>query len=343
MHISINSYNYTKYNYHTLRSDNIGFKGCKNNECNVHHRETSPKKIVGYLIGGTLLAGAVGTANLSSGGKGYTGSDSFNDINVEYSHVDRITKDSVMKPVYDLSLHLKKDNDFLRGIRFDIADKFSEIEPDNPFQRYLKEFKTENDIKGVSFYSDSKLPKQVAIQEISHLDLNRKVDYMAMRQTLMHEIGHHFDNFFGHNHSADYAQKWDSLMYSKECPYNFATDTKYDKELDREFNYNNSLSDKKEFQHALIKDLKHIGRLLRRYDTMPKNLDYYIDGFDFYREATANDVNLNNSARAEIYANLFSYAMGEDDGDRELFIRCFENCYNIVKGDIQTFLQIDCQ
>ena len=32
----------------------------------------------------------------------------------------------------------------------------------------------------------------------------------------MHEVGHQFDYYFGHDHNADFAVKWDSIMAVKE-------------------------------------------------------------------------------------------------------------------------------
>ena len=316
---------------------------CANNQNRSQNGKNRAHKAAAYILGGLIslnvLQNCGGCSNI-----GNSGCDTSNNLYVEYYDVNRAAKDSVMQPVYNLKAKLNEKNDFLKDTKFCIANSFDKLNGNDDFIAYLKNYKNYYDIKGVSFYSDSKLSKRVAVQDAAHnyqcTDINQK--YSRMRQSVMHEVGHLFDNYFGHDHLSDYALRWDSLMYSKDIPYNFATVSKEDAELDYKYNYNNSLSDKKEFQSALLKDLSQIGRMYRRYEKMPSDLSYYIDGFDFYGRINEKDVYDNNSSRAEIYAQLFSYAIGENDGEKDLFIKCFKNSYEIVKNDIGKFLNIKC-
>lgn len=43
----------------------------------------------------------------------------------------------------------------------------------------------------------------------------------------------------------------------------------------------------------------------------------------------------------EIFAQLFSYAMGTDDGNKDDFIKLFPNTYNIVNKYIKTATDIN--
>lgn len=328
MNFSVNSVNFVRtarqQDYKSTGQHNITFSGNKN-------ENQTAKKAMPWFMSALMLLGGISCSDNQK----YSEKDYYDGIEVEFSNVGKITKDSVMKPVYDMKQKLSSENDFLDGTKFDIADDFSKIDHnDDLFKKYLRENKSKFN-KGTSFYSDKNLRNRVALQEISH-----SKSYPEMRQTLMHEVGHQFDNYFGHNHNSDFAQKWDSLVFSKDMPYDFATITKYDQSLDIEYNYNNSLSDKLEFQNALLNDLKHIKRIKRRHDIMPNNLDYFIGRFDLYGEITPEDVDGENAARAEIYAQLFSYATGQDDGEKEQFLNCFPNCYEVVQNDIEKFLNI---
>lgn len=328
MNFSVSNINFSmpvKRYYGNNTRQNITFSGHNNNE----HKSDKTRKAATWLLGALMLAGCAKTCSNQPDSKYY-----YTDgIEVEFSNVSQLTKDSVMKPVYDMRNNLSSDNDFLKGTKFDIAYDFRDIEKNDSFKKYLSESMANPNLKGTSFYSDEKIRKQVAIQEISHTK-----SYPEMRQTLMHEVGHLFDNYFGHDHNAEYAKKWDSLMAKEDLPYDFETVTEEDKILDITYNYNNSLSDKPEFQKALLKDLKNIRRLYRRYEPMPYNISYFIKNFGEYGSLTPDVIDSENSARAEIYAQLFSYAAGEDDGEREKFVKCFPNCYEVVESDMEKYL-----
>ena len=93
-----------------------------------------------------------------------------------------------------------------------------------------KEKYTELD-KGCSFYSDKKLPRRIVIQKGAQ-GISDKVFYKSvtgqytalpsMRQSLIHEVGHQFDQYFGHDHNADFALKWDSIVESKAIDPNMS-------------------------------------------------------------------------------------------------------------------------
>ena len=57
-------------------------------------------------------------------------------------------------------------------------------------------------------------------------------------------------------------------------------------------------------------------------------------------EITLERVDGLDARRSETYAELFSYAVGEDNGDKEAFLSNFSNSYKIVKRDIEKYLGI---
>ena len=76
-----------------------------------------------------------------------------------------------------------------------------------------------------------------------------------------------------------------------------------------------------------------IGFVLRQ-----ENLNYFLSGINLEEKITDDVVNLQDASRAEVYANLFAYATGENNGDKEAFLNNFQNSYKVVKKDIKNFL-----
>ena len=307
------------------------------------------KKLAPLAIGALSVIGLVGC----NGGynsvpeQRYSGIDDTNGVRVEYCNVEQEVKDSLMKPVYEMKAALTPENDFLNGVDYVVADEFSGMDKDNPFKKYVVENESDYSMMGTSFYSDKALPKAVAVQECAHNGMEvsdgsgRLSKVPEMRFTLMHETGHHFDNYFGHDHNADFALKYDSLLTAKansetETPYNFRTTDINERRIDVEYNWHNSLSDKKEFQKALLNDLNNLRNIPQ--SDRPYNIDYYTSRFNIGGEITEHDVDLANGNRAEIYATLFSYANGQDDGEKEKFIKCFSSSYEVVNKDIEKYL-----
>ena len=68
-------------------------------------------------------------------------------------------------------------------------------------------------------------------------------------------------------------------------------------------------------------------------------MKYYSKGIDFTMDITPEMVDGADRAREEVYANLFSYAMGENDGEKHDFLATFPNSYEVVKDDIKHFIQ----
>ena len=68
------------------------------------------------------------------------------------------------------------------------------------------------------------------------------------------------------------------------------------------------------------------------------NIDYYISDIDFSTELNEDDIDLYDGVRAEVYANLFSYAIGEDDNNKAKFVNNFINSFKVVQKDIKKYI-----
>ena len=294
---------------------------------------------------------ALGGMNACSDGTRVSGTENFDNTEIEYFNVKQETKDSIAVPLLTLKSKLNNDNDFLDGVTVNIAGSYDDLDDSHSFKTFLKGTDGTDGEKGTSFYSDGKIPRIIIIQEDAHNTLGDKLlsgslsSMPVLRHSLMHEVGHQFDEYFGHNHNADFAQKWDSIMYSKEKtphqnPYEFDL-TQEDKDAYIDYNWNAGLSDSKEFVKAFEKDLKYIKRLKEHgASNIACNWQYYTQGVDLSEPVNEEVSELADGARAETYANLFAYVIGEDDGDKSYFLDSFKNSYQVVKNDVAKYLNI---
>ena len=276
--------------------------------------------------------------------------DNINGINVEYFNVKPETKESITQCCEEFTSNLNENNNFLKGTNLIITDKPSSLDNNNDdfFKKFVKENYTMNSINGLSFYSDSRLPRSIIIGESTHINdmkyLGKSSYTPLLRHSLMHEVGHQFSEYFGHNHNDKFALELDSLLEVKNtdpcenpCWYNFNDEVEL--EIAKKYAQNNELADKEAFKKALLKDYKNLARIITdEPENLPLNIDYYTNGIDFSWEITLQDVEDAYMARSEVYANLFSYAVGEDNSDKTNFINAFPNSFEVVKKDIKTYL-----
>ena len=329
------------------------FKQKRKNKADIH-TNTKPEKSIFNKTKNLVLAGIISCTALNTcNNNRITDTEKIDGINVQYFDVKQETKDSVLKPVVELKSKLCAENDFLEDMHIDITKNYDELDDNNSFRSYLKKNGTSID-KGNSFYSDKKLSKRIAVIESAHnsdkiINWIKNRDFSAvpaMRHTLMHETGHQFDKYFGHNHDADFALKYDSLLEAREKnpgtnPFDIP-ETKKDQKTMVYFKWNSGLSDKPEFQKAMLKDLKHIAKVNKETpDELPTNIEYFLNMIDLNKEINERIVDLADVSRSEVYANLFSYAIGEDDGNKKKFVNNFKHCYKIVQNDIKEKLNLD--
>ena len=313
---------------------------------------SSFKKVMAFILSGTLLLGG---SRACTGNK-ISDNDNIDGMKIEYLNVKKETRDFIATPLITLKSKLNKDNDFLKDVKISIAGTYKDLNDDHSFKTYLKEQEYTDLDKGINFYSDNNLQKIIIVQADPHDNFGDKAlsetaglgysDLPSLKHTLMHEVGHQFDEYFGHDHNAKFARDWDKVLEKKEHdshrnPYTYENETPAEEEIGVEYKWNSGLSDKPEFQEAILKDLKHVAKLKKQNSKhLACNVDYYTQSIDFTKPITNYEVDLADVARSEVYANLFAYAIGENDGDKEDFVENFKNSYKIVQRDIQKYLNI---
>lgn len=283
------------------------------------------------------------TSNVDVRTSGVTDTENYK---IEYFDVNQSTRDVVDNSLKDFK-EQATNTDFLDGMVIDITKKYENLDDKDSFRRHLKNQKNVECVHGTSFYSDSAIPNRICLQEAAHNDdkfLNfiRNFEFSSLESidfTLMHELGHQFDKFYGHDHNANFAVERDNML-SKSANqdslsvYNMPKD-KNDLKIEYEYIDNSGLSDKTKFKEAFLKDLQNIAEIKKQDNgKLAYNIDYFIAGINFDKEITEKLVYIHDGSRAEVYANLFSYAVGKDDGDKEVFTQNFKNCYEVVKQDV---------
>lgn len=350
--VSFRGSGYTNYQTNTRIKDNK----VKYEHIEQHNRNQKQKKSKLFkILAPVALASIIGLGNINSCSERISDSDVINGTTIEYINVEKETRDSISKPLFILKSKLNKNNDFLKDVDINIVKNYKDLDDSHSFKTYLKSGNINYNEKAISFYSDNKLKKMIVVQEKAHdnygdklmaLDVNGQISSIpSMRMSLMHEVGHQFDEYFGHDHNSKFAKDWDNLMYKKELdsennPYSFDLDNN-ENIIYKTYNKKSGLSDSKEFKEAMLKDLRHIAKLKEmktRTDSIPCSIDYFTPKIDYKKPITTQHVESADDARAEAYANLFSYAIGENDGDKNYFLNAFSNSYKVVCKDIEKYL-----
>ncbi len=271
-------------------------------------------------------------------------------IKVECFDIKEDTKNTIERAIIDARSKCTSSK-FMDNVSVDVAKKFSSLDSSSAFRRYMRTIDNIS-ILGSSFYSDKSIPKNIVVQENSHSSFDARFSNSnsiemnnALRFTLMHEFGHHFDKYYGHDHDADFAIEYDKMlsrMAQRDSSLVYQT-PKEEKDMLISYNYNkqNSLSDKAEFKEAFKKDLQHIAYIKNSGDgELSKNIQYFIGNIDFSKEITDEIVETKDALRSEVYANLFSYGIGENNGDKDAFISNFANCYRVVKENMRKYIGV---
>lgn len=268
-------------------------------------------------------------------------------------NTDNKSNDAIIETLNNFKNNIGSNSEFLDNIEIQIVDKYKHLDDSNSFNIYLKNKSGLENEKGRSFYSDGKIKSYVVIQEKAHNGVDKILTYTedgvlsiipSLKHSFMHEIGHQFDQYFGHDHNSDTALSWDAILLEKEQsedenPYSFAP-SDAENEIRDKYYASSSLSDKDDFIKALVKDYENIKQIK---ETNPKdlicNFSYYTQGIDFSADEITYDMVKNlDYTRSEVYANLFAYLTGESDGDKKDFFYNFPNSLKVVKNDIESIL-----
>lgn len=256
--------------------------------------------------------------------------------NGTFNQVDESTKSAVQKAYDKIKENIQED--FIEGLVINVTSDFSNLPLKGTLlNNYLR--KNEgcfSDTHGIT--TDDINNREIYIQEsafwpakLSNM-FSLKFSFSAnneIEQATMHELGHSFDYFYGGN--KDLQNKHQKLIekYGEKQFENIKC-TPNEEKIMIEYLKNNGYSDKKDFKNALAKDLKNLTLNME----IKTKFGYFLG--EFYNRGTdvipnLKDIEEADASRTEIFAQLFSYAMKTDDGNKDEFIKLFPNTYKIVQ------------
>ena len=252
--------------------------------------------------------------------------------------VDDSTKKSVKK-----SLRTAMDKiepSFFNNLTLHVTSDFSNLDSHNNISKYLKSNEGDlSNIKGVTV-SEEISKREIYIQE-SAFKFDKLLNTFSSQPfradekiecATMHELGHQFDSYYGTD--SKLKQEIDALRKKYKYTFDEVSLTKEEEKFYKKYKDNNGYSDKNDFKTAVLNDLQKIN---------PKKLDlddgYFVGEF-FNRgldtKPNKDDVQKADYTRGEVFAQLFAYAMGTDDGKKDKYLQLFPNTYKVVKNYIDT-------
>lgn len=256
-----------------------------------------------------------------------------------YQNVTDDSKNTVKSTVQNFKNKLKNNKNFLNGFTFHVVTSYKDLKPQSELTKYVQKNSEEFFATGGLTTSPvcNKGKKEI-IMNVKNYGIssiwNDNENDTNISQAILHEIGHQFDDYFGQ--CSKYLQKKVSEM-------SFETSNENDEKIMLEYLRTKDLSDTKEFKSAWKKDAENLDDssfLNKLFNKLP--FEYTPYEIDISDSVTEEEVEQSDNARSEIFAQLFSYAMGEDDGNKDVITEKYPNTYKLVKAYIKKFLGIDC-
>ncbi|MBR1461238.1 hypothetical protein IJ596_06375, partial [bacterium] len=165
---------------------------------------------------------------------------------------------------------------------------------------------------------------------------HRNIETKLIETATLHEIGHIFDNYFG--------TKDENLIKEvRKLHFSDKNLTKTQQNMLNKYLRNKDLSDSKEFKQAWLKDAIALGKDRNKYNEFKKDSIrryYAIEDINITDGITSQEVENADKSRSEIFAQLFAYALGKDDGHKNEIIKVYPNSYKAVKNYIKKYLNL---
>lgn len=251
--------------------------------------------------------------------------------------VDDSTKKSVKK---SLRTAMEKiEPSFFNNLTLHVTSDFSNLDSHNNFSKYLKSNEGDlSNVKGVTA-SEEISQREIYIQESAFkfdklLNIFSSQPFRADKKielTTMHELGHQFDTYYGTDN--ELKQEIDALQKKYKYTFDEVSLTKDEEKFYKKYKDNNGYSDKNDFKTAVLKDLQKINPKKLDLDDGYFLAEFFDRGLDI--KPNKDDVQKADYTRGEVFAQLFAYAMGTDDGKKDKYLQLFPNTYKVVKNYIE--------
>lgn len=274
-----------------------------------------------------------------------------NSLYLKYnSGVNTESKDAIKNCVTDL-INKSKNKEFFSDINIfitkDLNDNTLQKLHNKPLAKHL-EFNYLVNAIAINPYMNYN--KQEIFIKTEHKELGifkSKLNNDELRHYTTHELGHLFDYYFGENHDDNIIKMLSDIeAYEKDNEY-----AKMWEELVIEYTNECHLSDTDEFKNAWKKDVENLGKLnflernYKKFVLQYSNPTNY-SGIDITDGIDEEEMKLAEIDRSETFAQLFSYALGNEAigiEDEDITKNVFKNTYAVVKNYIEKFLGVECK
>jgi len=256
-----------------------------------------------------------------------------------YSGTTAETRNAVKNTAAEFLKRAGKNSAFINGYTFSIVNEYNDLPSNTPYKKYLKEnSKALTNTWGVSNPSVIDEEKGIVIQAKEHSFprsiFNSNIDTKLVETATLHEIGHIFDNYYG---------KKDEKLINEARKLHFSDKnlTKTQQNMLNKYLRNKDLSDSDEFKQAWLKDATALGKDKNKYNEFKKDnirRYYAIEDINITDGITSQEVEDADKSRSEIFAQLFAYALGKDDGHKDEIIKVYPNTFKIVRNYINKYL-----
>lgn len=257
-----------------------------------------------------------------------------------YQGTTQQSRNAVKNTVAHFQKRAGKNCEFLNGYTFSVVNKFQDLSADTPWKKFIKLTSDKHgNAWGITNPTVVDGEKSVVIQAKKHSSdkniFNANTDPKLLESATLHEIGHIFDNYFG--------KKNDKLVEIVKNFHIYSNLSLTEKQILKKYLRHKDLSDSDEFKQAWLKDATALGKDKKKYEEFKNNnvrRYYAINEIDITDGITKQEIEYADKARSEIFAQLFAYALGKDDGHKDEIIKVYPNTYKYVQNCIKDYLEI---
>ena len=247
-----------------------------------------------------------------------------------YKDVNDNSKRAVKSTVQNFKNRIKTNRKFLDGFKFHVVTSTGDLDMKSELTRAAAG--SYDDCGGLTVPPVLNKGKKEIIINAGGFYTNRSSSDIS--QLILHEIGHQFDYSFG-KHDSVLEEKISKIIFP--VPDGSEGDKLYNRWMKTK-----DLSDSEEFKSAWKQDVERLNNgsfLDKVFNKLP--FEYTPYDIDISDGVTDEEVEEADSARSEIFAQLFSYAMGEDDGNKDVITKKYKNSYRMVQSYIEKYLGIE--
>jgi len=260
-----------------------------------------------------------------------------------YVNTDWRSRNAVKNTVNEFLGKIGSNSAFINGYTFHIVDNYDDLSTQSPFTRHMKKYSDNYKYTGgASYPPEFNNGIREIVLKTEELDVPRKwfkehKSKEYIEHATMHEIGHMFDNYYG---KKDVSKLKKCLELPKIDEVEEYTESQ--QKIGNDYYRNKDLSDSKEFKTAWKSDIE---KYYRNSNFLEKSrIKEYFLAFDIDVSDGLNDEEIEKAdmLRSEDFAQLFGYAFGKDEGNKNTTLKMLPRTFMLIKTFIKKYLNVNC-